>query len=105
MIATARTPLTPLRALVMAAWFGIVGGYLDLAVIFVKRDLFHASLYYELGKDFRWVVPVANLAVMMVPGVILALICWLRPGSLSPRTTVWILAALALWGPLFRAPL
>jgi arylsulfatase A-like enzyme len=105
MTATSQAPLTPLRALVLATWFGIVAGYLDLATILVKRDLFHASLYYELSKDFRWVVPVANLVVMMVPGVVLALICWLRPGALGWRTACWLFATLALWGPLFRAPL
>src|SRR4051794_36489426 len=33
--------------LVLAAWFGLVGGSLDLGMIFLKRDLFHATLYYE----------------------------------------------------------
>jgi arylsulfatase A-like enzyme len=42
---------------------------------------------------------------MMVPGLILALICWLRPGALGWRTACWLFATLALWGPLFRAPL
>ena len=47
----------------------MVGGYLDLGAIFLKRDVFHATLYYEQGRHFRWVVPLANLAVMLVPGV------------------------------------
>jgi arylsulfatase A-like enzyme len=105
MTATATAPLTPLRALLLAAWFGIVAGYLDLATIFVKRGLFRASLYYELSKDFRWVVPVANLSVMMVLGVIVAAICWLRPGALGWWTATWLFAAMVLWVPLFRTPL
>jgi arylsulfatase A-like enzyme len=97
--------LSPRSALVLAAWFGLVGGYLDLGLIFVKRDMFHASLYYEQGRNFRWVVPVANLAVMMIPGLLVAGVNRIRPGLVSLRSAVWLFATLAIWGPLLRAPL
>ena len=97
--------LSPWGVLVLAAWFGLVGGALDLGMILVKRDVFHTSLYYEQGKNFRWVVPVANLAVMMVPGLLVALLGRLRAGTISPRTAAWSFATLAIWGPLLRLPL
>src|SRR3954447_13840204 len=81
--------LSPRSALVLAAWFGLVGGYLDLGMIVLKRDVFHATLYYEQGRHFRWVVPVATLAVMMVPGLLVAGANRLRPGLVSPRASAW----------------
>ncbi len=92
-------------ALVLAAWFGLMGGYLDLGMIALRRDVLHASLYYEQGKHFLWTVPVANLAVMMVPWLLVAGVNRLRPGRGSLRAATLLFAALALWGPLLRAPL
>jgi hypothetical protein len=43
-------------------------------MIFVKRDLFHATICYEQGKHFRWVVSPANLIIMMMFGVVLAVV-------------------------------
>jgi arylsulfatase A-like enzyme len=97
--------LSPRRALVLAAWFGLAGGYFDLAVIFLKRDVFHLSLYYEQGRFFRWVVPVSDLLIMLIPGLLVAAITRFRPGLLSSRRAVWLFATLALWGPLLRLPL
>ena len=82
-----------------------MGGALDLGMIFLNRDFFHSSPYYEQGRNFRWVVPVANLLVMMAPGVAVALVSWFRPGLTSRRTAAWLFATLAIWGPLLRAPL
>ena len=78
--ATPESSLSPWGALALAAWFGVVGGVIDLGIIFAKTDLFHATLYYEQGKHFRWIVPLANLVVMMVPGVFVAAINRLSPG-------------------------
>ncbi|MGP0063555.1 MAG: sulfatase-like hydrolase/transferase [Isosphaeraceae bacterium] len=98
------SPLTPAFALILAAWFGLLGGYLDLGMIYLKRDVFHATLYYEQGRHFRWVVPVANLAVLMVPGLLIAVANRLRPGLVSLRSACLVFATLAIWGPLLRAP-
>src|SRR5271166_4229262 len=103
--ATLRPPFPWWSALVLSAWFGLVGGYFDLAMIFVKTDLAHASLFYQQGRNFRWVVPVANLVIMMVPGLVVAGVARLRPGLVSLRSTAFLFATLAIWGPLLRAPL
>jgi hypothetical protein len=97
--------LSARSTLLFAAWFGLVGGYLDLGMIFLRRDIFHASFYYEQGRHFRWTVPVAHLAVLMVVGLLLAGVNRLRPGRVSVRSTAWLFATLAFWGPLLRAPL
>ena len=96
--------LPPRFALLTAAWFGLVGGYLDLGMIFMRRDVFHATLYYEQGRHFRWVVPSANLLVIMVPGLLIAVINHFRPKQVPLKPAVWLFATLALWGPLLRVP-
>jgi arylsulfatase A-like enzyme len=90
---------------VLAAWFGLLGGLIDLGMIHLRRDVFHATLYYEQGRHFHWVVPVANLAVMMVPGFFVAGLIKLRPALVSGRSAAWMFSTLAIWGPLLRFPL
>jgi arylsulfatase A-like enzyme len=102
---TSGDTLTPRSALVLAAWFGLVGGYLDIGMILLRRDIFGATLHYEQSRDFWWAVPLANLAVVMAPGLLVAGLNELRPGLISTRTAAWLCATLALWGPLLRAPL
>jgi arylsulfatase A-like enzyme len=102
---TSRAGISWGLALVLAAWFGLVGGAFDLAMVVLRRDVFHTSPYYELGRHFLWTVPVANLALMMVLGILVAGANRLRSGVISPRTAVFLFATLAIWGPLLRAPL
>ncbi len=91
--------------LVLAAWFGLVGGSFDLAMIVLRRDAFHTSPYYEQGRHFLWTVPVANLALLLVLGLLVAGANRLRSGAISPRAAVFLFATMAIWGPLLRAPL
>src|SRR5438105_3156030 len=91
-----RTPLSPRGALLLAAWFGLVSGYLDLGGILLKRDVLHASVYYKQGWFFPWTVPLADLAILMVPGLLVAGLNRLRPGWVSVRTAAWVLATLGL---------
>jgi arylsulfatase A-like enzyme len=95
----------PRFALVTAAGFGLIAGYLDLGVIHVRRDLMHATLYYEQSRHFHWTVPLANVIVMLPVGLLLAGIGRVRPGMVSCRTATWACATLAVWGPLLRTPL
>jgi hypothetical protein len=47
-------------------------------------------------------VPAANVAIVMVPGIIVALVCRHRPGAIGVRIASLLFAMLANWGPLFR---
>jgi len=57
-------------------------------------------LYYEQGRHFRWAVPVANPAVMMIPGLLVVGVNRLLPGLISARSIAWLFATLAIRGPL-----
>jgi arylsulfatase A-like enzyme len=103
--ATSEADLSPRSALVLAAWFGLVGGYIDLAVVVLKKDVLHVSLYYWQGRDFFWTLPLANLVILMIPGLVVAAANRLRPGAISLRNAAWLFATLAIWEPLLRMPL
>ena len=102
---TGGAPLAPRTAVALAAGFGLVGGYLDVVGIVLKKDVFHAGFYYREGRHFPWAVPVGSLALVLVPGLIVAAISRLRPGSISARAAAWLFATLVLWVPLLRLPL
>jgi arylsulfatase A-like enzyme len=96
--------LPPSAILSAATCLGLAGGYVELLAIILKKDVFHAALYYEQGRHFWWVVPAANLVVMLALGLLLTAINRLRPGLVSLRAAVWLFATLAFLAPLLRAP-
>ncbi len=96
--------MTSRSILVLAAMFGLLGGYLDLAMIHLKRDVLRLMLYHEQGKNFLWGIPVSYLSVVMILGLVMALVNRFLPGRLTPRSAAFLFATLAFWGPLLRAP-
>ena len=97
--------LSPRGALILAAWFGLVSGYLDLGGILLKKNVLHASVYYKQGWFFPWAVPLTDLTILMVPGVLVAGLNRLKPAVISARTAAWLFASLGLWGALLNLPL
>ncbi|HWE38947.1 MAG TPA: sulfatase [Isosphaeraceae bacterium] len=96
--------LTPRSALELAAWFGLAGGLIDLGVmVAIKRYWYHHNYYWQ-GSFFPWAIPVANLVVLLVPGLIVAGVARAWRGLVSHRAAAWMFATLALWGPLLRFP-
>jgi hypothetical protein len=67
---SAQSTLTARGALLLTAWFGLVAGFLDLGANLLNKDVLHATVYYKQGRFFIWSVPLANLAIMTVPGVL-----------------------------------
>jgi arylsulfatase A-like enzyme len=104
-VTCSRAPLTPRDALLLAAGFGLAAGYLDVAGIVLDKQLLETPPYYKRGWFFPWTVPVGNLAILMVPGLLVAGIAGLRPGLVSLRAAAWLFATLALAGPLTNLPI
>ena len=91
--------------LVLAVWFGLVSGVLDLIMIVVRRDVLHVSPYYEQGRHFLWTVPAANLVLMIGLGLVMVVAGWVRPAWGSVRVSTFLFTTFAVWGPLLRMPL
>jgi arylsulfatase A-like enzyme len=108
--ATLRAPgqesrLSPLKAILLAASCGLAGGYLDLVIIVFRKFFWNGLKNYANAADFPWSVPVGHAVLLLVPGVLLGVLGWLRPRTLSLRTAAWLFATLAIWMALLRLPL
>jgi arylsulfatase A-like enzyme len=102
---TSRIPLAPGQAILLAISFGLCAGYLDVAIIVVKKFQWNPEGYYRTARDFPWSVPVGHAVLMFIPGVAVAIASWVRPNLVSERAGSWLLAALAIWAALLRLPL
>ncbi len=71
--------LGPATVLLLAAWIGLVAGFLDLGATVVKRHLIDE--FYRLGDGFPWVIPAGVATLVLLPGAALALVARLRRGG------------------------
>jgi arylsulfatase A-like enzyme len=94
--------LGPLTVLALSAWCGLSAGLLEVAVKVVRTRMIGHNHLYWMTRHFIWLTPLANLAVFLAIGVLLALLvrCGGRRGQ---WLTARLLAALALSPPLWTA--
>jgi hypothetical protein len=57
---------TPREALLLA-WFGLGGGFLELGALLMAKSVLRTVEYYEQPRFFPCTIPLANLAIMLVP--------------------------------------
>jgi arylsulfatase A-like enzyme len=96
----------PVTFLVLALWFGLLAGLTE--VLFrTGGKLLGAWNFLFMGRDFLWMIPVTNLALFAVPGLLLCLVSRLRPRWLSVEVALFLFASLLalqvllLWGKLY----
>jgi len=95
--------LSPRSTLLMAAWIGLVGGYADLLLMFLRRKAL--GIFYLQGREFPWTVPLAGLALVMAPALLTVVANRIRPGLVTRSAAAWLFTTVALWGSLLRLPL
>ncbi|MHB1560940.1 MAG: sulfatase [Isosphaeraceae bacterium] len=100
-----RMALTPSSAVLLAIALGLCGGYLDVGFIVLKRFLLNPEGYYRSPRDFPWTVPLGHAALLVIPGLLIALASWLSRGRMSVFAGVWLMATLAMWSALLRLPI
>jgi arylsulfatase A-like enzyme len=100
-----RIALSPAAAILLAIAIGLCGGFLDVVLMILRRSFWSDVRHIESGRDFVWSVPVVHAALLLIPGALLAAVSRLLPGRVSLRVGSWLLATLALWSALLRAPL
>ena len=67
----------PGTVLLLAAWIGLIAGFLDLGLLVVNRRLIDRD-FYRLGGDFAWIIPAGVTILVLVPAIVLALIARMR---------------------------
>jgi arylsulfatase A-like enzyme len=91
-----RSDLPP-SVLAIAAWFGLLTGLVELAILAIRHALETSTVLgtLQMNRHFTWMVPVAHLGIFLAAGLPLAVAGrFLR--DKSTRFASWLLTALGL---------
>jgi arylsulfatase A-like enzyme len=80
----------------MAAWFGLLVGLLEVAVMATQKLVFGKILH--VARDFVWMTPAAELALFLLVGAVFAVASLRWPRLAAPRTAAFVLAMLGILG-------
>ena len=84
--------------LLVSAWCGLVAGLLEVGTIVLRKQVFDIDQLYRISRHFVWLIPLSNLAVFMVLGLVGCGVI-----AVSPRQGGWlfgrVLGALVLLPP------
>jgi arylsulfatase A-like enzyme len=94
----------PVTILLVAIWVGFTAGFLDLGLVFLKR-LLAGDAFYRLSDQFRWIIPAAVAAFVLLPGMVLSLIAWLCRGRIPLGTAAGLLTFIGYLDACARLPL
>jgi arylsulfatase A-like enzyme len=97
--------LTPRKAILLATGVGLCGGYVDLAIMLLKKQFWYDEHLLWSGRDFLWSVPLGHALLHAVPGALIAAINRVRAGLVPLRAGVWLIVSLEIWFVLLRAPI
>ncbi len=101
-LSTSREPVQPTRSfatqptaiLIAAIAIGLTAGFLDLGLMLLKKH-WTGDVFSRFGEHYFWLIPAGVGAIVMVPGLTLAMVARLRRGRLSLQTVVGFLS---FWG-------
>ncbi|MFI5455378.1 MAG: sulfatase [Isosphaerales bacterium] len=66
--------LGPLAILVLSAWCGLVSGLLEVGTTVLRKQAFDVNHFYWMSRHFIWLVPLTNLVIFLLVGVVLSLL-------------------------------
>jgi arylsulfatase A-like enzyme len=100
-----RISLSPSAAVLLAISLGLCGGFLDIGITVLGKYCWNKDGFFRNAPDFPWTIPAGHAVLLLVPGLVLAALCRHPRRRISSGAGVWLLASLAIWGALLRAPL
>ncbi len=79
----------------LSAWCGLVAGLLEVGTIVLRKQLFDPDQLYKMSRHFVWLIPLSNLTVFLMLGLLgcVVILVWPRSGR---RLFNRILCAIAL---------
>ena len=72
-----RLNLTPFLAL--SAWCGLLSGLLEVGATILRKQAFDLNHLYWISRHFVWLIPLLNLALFLVFGLVLSILTWCFP--------------------------
>lgn len=92
----------PREYLVLAVWVGLLTGLAEVALLGIRKFIFHRFLY--LGPQALWMAPVADAALFAIIGGLGGLVVWRWPGRISWKMFLTGLAFVSGYGMLLYLP-
>jgi arylsulfatase A-like enzyme len=96
--------VTMATVLRLAAWAGLIAGFLDVGLLVINRRLIDRD-FYRLGGDFAWLIPVGVTLLMLVPAIVLILIARMRGEPVRLGVAVGVLSFVGFLDMSARLPL
>jgi arylsulfatase A-like enzyme len=90
--------------LVLAAWVGLIAGFLDIGLLVVNKRLIVHD-FYRLGADFIWIIPAGVTILVLVPGLVIALVAGARGGTVPLGAAVGVLSFVGFLDLCARLPM
>jgi arylsulfatase A-like enzyme len=97
-VAYASTTRAAASAIVLAALFGLISGWGQVAVQFVRRNFRHEII--GMGVDYPWMIPLASLAAFLLLGLLLQLAQNRWPRRITQPIVIGILSFAAFFSLL-----
>jgi hypothetical protein len=101
-----KVPISPSQALILAAWFGMLTGIGEVILLGIKKYMMHRFIL--LGTQVIWMNPLADIGIFLLLTLPLAVINWMKPGTVSLRALIILLSFLTflsialMYTPLHR---
>jgi arylsulfatase A-like enzyme len=92
--------ISPAGVLALSVWCGLIAGPLEVGAIVLRKATYDVIRLYWMSRHFVWLIPVTDLLVLLVVGLIMSLtvFLWPRSGSwLSMRVLCALTLLPALW--------
>ena len=100
-----RPPATLPPLMVVAIWFGLVTGLLEVGLVYARSQFVDWSTLGDLqiSRHFPWMIPLANLVLFLAWGVVVVILgrVWKRIGG---QTSIALLSFPACLAPLMLMP-
>jgi len=95
--------VTTATILLLAAWVGLIAGFLDLSLMVINRRLINED-FYRMGGDFAWLIPTGVTILVVVPAIVLVLIARICGGSVRLEAAVGLLSFVGFLDMSARLP-
>lgn len=82
----------PLFICALAVWVGLLAGLVEVVIVSVRKLYFHELIWRS--ADFVWEVPLTYTLLLLAPGIVLTALARWRPGLISRRTVIMLVALL-----------
>jgi len=68
---------------ILSVWCGLIAGPLEVGTMIVRKHTVDLNQFYWMSRHFIWMIPLTDLLIFLILGVVLALmaLCWPGRGS------------------------